>query len=63
MNFWSGKTHREQNDGHGQGHGSEHSQSHAEDENVVGVDPAVGMQKFGLDVGCDEMSDTCRFIW
>lgn len=57
MNIWTCETHWEQNDGHSQRDGGEDSQTNAEDESVVGVDPAVGVQELGLNVGWGKIKE------
>lgn len=42
------QTHREEHDGDGQRHGGEDGHSHAQDQGVIRVDPAVGVQQLRL---------------
>lgn len=41
-------THREEHNGHGERDCGEHGHTHTQDQGVVGVDPAVGMQQLRL---------------
>ena len=45
-------THGEEDNGDGESDGREHRHSDAQDEFVVRVDPAVGMQELRLDIPC-----------